>query len=213
MSLNIGFISQKGGVGKSTLGRLIAREYAANEFDVLIADLDISQSTNYSWNGRRLQNNVKPDIAVQQFRSVEAALKLESTYDVIVFDGAPHATRQTLDIARISELVVIPTGTSIDDLEPTIKLAHELKGKGIERKKISIALSRIGNSQIEINEAIEYIKLSGYFLLDGFIPEKTSYRRASDEGKAATETQHQSTNEKADEVAQAIINRIEELNK
>jgi cellulose biosynthesis protein BcsQ len=35
-------------VGKSTLARLIAREYAAAGWDVEIADLDISQATSLS---------------------------------------------------------------------------------------------------------------------------------------------------------------------
>lgn len=40
-ALIIGCISQKGGVGKSTLARLIAREYANSGWNVKIADLDI----------------------------------------------------------------------------------------------------------------------------------------------------------------------------
>jgi chromosome partitioning protein len=40
MSHIIGFISQKGGVGKSTLARLVAREYASGGWNVKIADLD-----------------------------------------------------------------------------------------------------------------------------------------------------------------------------
>jgi hypothetical protein len=39
----IGIASQKVGVGKSTLARLIAREYAAADWNVKIADLDIGQ--------------------------------------------------------------------------------------------------------------------------------------------------------------------------
>jgi len=37
----IAIASQKGGVGKSTLARLIAREYAQAKWNVKIADLDI----------------------------------------------------------------------------------------------------------------------------------------------------------------------------
>lgn len=36
----IAVVSQKGGVGKSTIARLTARELAANGFNTLIADLD-----------------------------------------------------------------------------------------------------------------------------------------------------------------------------
>jgi chromosome partitioning protein len=45
----IGIVSQKGGVRKSTLARLIAREYANAGWD-----LDVSQGTSFNWQGRRL---------------------------------------------------------------------------------------------------------------------------------------------------------------
>ena len=47
MALVIGVVSQKGGVGKSTCARLIAREYAYAGWDVKIADLDVSQGTSF----------------------------------------------------------------------------------------------------------------------------------------------------------------------
>jgi chromosome partitioning protein len=56
MALFIGMVSQKGGVGKSTLARLLAREYANAGWNVKIADLDVSQGTSFSWQARRLQN-------------------------------------------------------------------------------------------------------------------------------------------------------------
>jgi chromosome partitioning protein len=45
----IAFTGQKGGIGKSTLGRLVAREYANAGWRVKIADLDVSQGTSFNW--------------------------------------------------------------------------------------------------------------------------------------------------------------------
>jgi chromosome partitioning protein len=39
---------EKGGVGKSTLARLIAREYAATKWNGKIVDLDIGQGTSFN---------------------------------------------------------------------------------------------------------------------------------------------------------------------
>ncbi len=39
MAIIIGAVSQKGGVGKSTIARLVAREFAAQDWAVKIADL------------------------------------------------------------------------------------------------------------------------------------------------------------------------------
>ncbi|MGI2299158.1 hypothetical protein [Candidatus Cardinium hertigii] len=42
MAVLIGIVSQKGGVGKSMLSRLLATEYARVNWSVLIADMDNS---------------------------------------------------------------------------------------------------------------------------------------------------------------------------
>ena len=211
MALIIGVVSQKGGVGKSTISRLIACQYASNEWNVKIADMDLAQGTSANWNRRRLQNSINPVVAVEQFMSVADALKSAKHHDLIVFDGAPHSTRTTLDIAKASDLIIIPTGVSLDDLEPTIRLAHELKQNKIDKNKIAIALSRIGNSDAEVEEAKAYIQQSGYHLFEGLIQEKTAIRRAQDEGRSATETLFKSINEKVDILMQSVVNRIETL--
>ena len=213
MAMVIGVVSQKGGVGKSTVSRLIACNYAANEWQVKIADMDLAQGTCTSWNRRRLQNGTEPKVAVEQFVGVPDAMKQADRYDLIVFDGAPHSTRMTLDIARASDMIVLPTGVSIDDLEPTIKLAHELKKNKIPSSKMAIAFTRVGNSELELAEAKEYIQASGYHLLNGVIHEKTAIRRASDEGKCATETNYKSITERVDQLVQAVVNRATELTK
>ena len=88
--------------------------------------MDVSQGTSYNWTSRRLQNSVFPDIAVQQYGSVAKALAESETLDLLVFDGAPHSTQATKEIANACEMVVIPTGLTLDDLEPAVLLAHEL---------------------------------------------------------------------------------------
>ncbi|MBX2843569.1 MAG: ParA family protein [Flammeovirgaceae bacterium] len=211
MALIIGVVSQKGGVGKSTISRLIAREYAANDFNVLIADMDISQSTCVQWNKRRLLGKIQPEIDVQLFGSIDKAMKLANNYDLIIFDGAPHATKQTLEVAKQADMVIIPSGTALDDLEPANSLIKELLKKGLSKSKITLVFNHVGVSVSELEESIEFMQDKGYFVYEKYLPEKTSYRRASDEGKSLTESSHQSTSHTADEVAQVIMNRIEEV--
>lgn len=210
MAQVIGIISQKGGVGKSTLTRLLAVEYARNEFSVKIADMDLSQGTTTEWNRTRMTRELEPLVSVEQFNSVNEALKQRDRYDLLLFDGSPHATRMTLDIALAADFVILPTGITLDDLRPTVRLAHELVGKGISAQKIGIVFSRVGSSQNEINSATRYVTEAGYFCL-GFIPEKTSIGQAHDLGRAANETAFKTINLAVDEVIQAIVNRVQEL--
>src|SRR6266849_9870650 len=100
MAITIGVVSQKGGVGKSTVARLIAREFATQDWQVKIADLDISQATSYHWRARRLQRGLLPDISIEQYGRVDQALRSSDQYDLVVLDGSPHASQATRDIAR-----------------------------------------------------------------------------------------------------------------
>ena len=88
--------------------------------------MDISQATNFNWASRRLQNSIFPEIPVQQYGSVSKALSEAESLDLLVFDGAPHSTQATKQIASVSDMVIIPTGLTLDDLEPAVLLAHEL---------------------------------------------------------------------------------------
>jgi chromosome partitioning protein len=209
----VSLVSQKGGVGKSTLARLIAREYAAAKWNVKIADLDIGQGTSFNWQSRRLQHDIHPVIAVARFGTVEQALKIAHHHDMLILDGPPHSTAGTLRIAQASSLVILPTGLSLDDLQPTVLLAHELVKKGVPKGKIAFALCRVGESHLELIEAQMYITDAGYPLLRGSIPEKIAYRRASDTGRALTETTFPSLNERSDRLVQSIVNLISELQK
>src|SRR5829696_7085799 len=165
MTVVIGMVSQKGGVGKSTLARLAAREFATSGWNVKIADLDVSQGTSFNWQARRLQNPIEPAVAVERFGTVEQALRVVTHYDLLILDGPPHSTVGTLRIAEGSDLVILPTGLSLDDLEPSVLLAHEMIKKGIPRSRIVFALCRVGDSESEIAEARDYIAQAGYTIL------------------------------------------------
>jgi chromosome partitioning protein len=211
MAIFISMVSQKGGVGKSTLARLLAREYANAGWAVKIADLDVSQGTSFNWQARRLQAALNPVIPVERFGAVEQVLKVGAQYDLIIIDGPPHSTAGTLRIAEVSEMVVLPTGLSLDDLEPSVLLAHELVKKGTVRNKIGFALCRVGESEGEISEARSYIDQAGYNVLKGEIPERTAYRRASDEGRTLTETRFPTLNQRSDLLVQSIVNHLDKL--
>jgi len=210
MAITIGIISQKGGVGKSTLCRLLAVEFARNDYQVKIADLDTKQATCTEWAKVRLDSELEPSIAVMGFKKVSDVKRYFPMYEMVIFDGAPHATNQTLDVAKVSDLIIIPTGTSLDDLRPTVQLAHEMKGKGINRSKIAIALMKTTSSN-ESNEAREYLALAGYAVLDGEIAYKTSIMKAMDLGKSPNSTRFQSVNEAQDALVVSVNSKIQEL--
>jgi chromosome partitioning protein len=214
MGFKIGVVSQKGGVGKSTLCRGIAAAYSKADWNVKIADLDISQSTSFAWQQRRLQAGIEPAVAVEVFGQIRNALKVADSYDLMVFDGAPHATTATVEIAKAADLVVLPTGLSLDDLLPTVVLANTLAEKhDIAPNKIAFALCRAGTSEKEMIEARAYLGQTPYHVLDGMMQEKTAFRRAQDLGLSVIEATYKKPREQADNLIQSIIDRLETLTK
>ena len=208
MTYIVGFVSQKGGVGKSTLARLLAREIAAGGASVKIADVDIQQGTSYEWAKRRAQNGIVPDIRIETFSSIKTALAEAERYDVYIFDGAPHASKDTLAIARAADLVVIPTAQGLDDLNPSILLGHDLLSEGIPAHRIVFALVKVTDSDAEVKAAREYIERAGYTVLPGELPVRTGFSKAHDVGRAVSEAPFPSLAGKADKLAQSLVDAV-----
>ena len=85
MAIKVAVVSQKGGVGKSSIARLIAREFADNGWLVNIADMDVQQATSYHWFKRRAANQVMPEIHTETFTSVSTALTAADKFDLFIF--------------------------------------------------------------------------------------------------------------------------------
>jgi chromosome partitioning protein len=148
---------------------------------------------------------------VQSFGSVKTALGEASRFDALILDGKPNASEQTIEIGQAADLVVIPTGQTVDDLHPGVVLAHSLRKKGIVADGIVFALFRTTGSVRESQAARDYLAEAGYMVLDGAVPVSTAYGSASDAGRAITETSFQSLNDKASRLGQSVIDRIVEL--
>jgi chromosome partitioning protein len=211
MTYIIGMVSQKGGVGKSTLARMMAREFVAGGLTAKILDLDTQQQTCTHWAGRRAEGGVTPELQVQSFATVKTALGEAPRFDALILDGKPNASEQTAEIAQAADLIVIPTGQTVDDLHPGVVLAHALRKKGIPAEKIAFAMFKTTGSERENGAARQYLTEAGYMVLEGEVSVSTAYGSASDAGRAITETSFRSLNERASRLAQSMIDRIVEL--
>lgn len=212
MTITIGLVSQKGGPGKSTLARAVAVAFAQNDWSTKIADLDLNQLTSTKWLQRRLSNGHLPEVAVEPFGGVAQALSKSQDYDVMIFDGAPHATRATAELAAACDLLIIPTGLSIDDLEPAAVLAETLRAKhNTAATKIVFALNHVGDSALELEEARTYLSHTRFQVLDGHLSKRVSFSRAQDLGLSVLETSHKGPREEAERLIQSVMQKVKEL--
>jgi chromosome partitioning protein len=205
----VAFVSQKGGVGKSTLARALAREAASSGLLVKLGDLDPDQATIMDWHKLRVQRGLEPVISAELFGSIAEAIKAAARHDLLVVDGPAQASKSTTKIAERSQLVVQPTGAALDDLKPAIRVFHGLVKAGIPQDRLIFALNHIGTDN-EADEARGYIEDAGYSALPGHLPERPAYRIAQNEGYAITETRFASLKGRADTLIQSLIDRVGE---
>ncbi len=207
----IAFVSQKGGVGKSTLARAVACEASKSGLSVKLADLDTQQCTSAEWHQRRIGCGHEPVGSVEVFAKAADAVRTADGFDLLVLDAAPRASSGTLEAARAADLAALPCCPSRDDLVPGLKLAYELEQNGVIRRKIVFALVR-ASTAAEIADAREYISQTGFAVLDGCLPEKPAYRQAQNDGRAVTETRWKTLNSRADELLESILNHLADEN-
>ena len=207
MTTIVALVSQKGGVGKSTLARAVGREATRSGLEVKIADLDTQQGTATDWYRVRLNAKIEPMVPVELFRTAQQALAIAEHYDLLIIDGPARTSKGTLEIARVANLVVQPTGASLDDLRPAVREFHALVQAWISKDKLTFALNHIG-TEAEAIEARDYLTEAGYTILSGHLPERPGYRKAQNLGYAITETRFSGLNEKADALVQALIDRV-----
>ena len=125
----LGFINQKGGVGKSTLSLNIAAYFAQNDSRVLLIDAD-KQRSSATWAEKRGDDNPPPFTVVEMARDNMArdAMAMAADYDHVVIDGPRDAERITRAVIVASEIVVLPyepSGFSTDAGETTIEQVRE----------------------------------------------------------------------------------------
>src|SRR5258708_5683787 len=105
----VGFVSQKGGTGKSTLARALGAVVAAAGLRGKIADPDPHQTP--VWGGKKMRGggNPEPAITVEAFDTASEAIASAEEDELLIIDAPAGANRGTLDIAQAATLVVQPS--------------------------------------------------------------------------------------------------------
>jgi len=204
----IGVVSQKGGVGKSTLCQLIASEAASQGKQAKILDFDVKQMSSVDWVRLRLERDLEPAVEAEPTKDVRKALKLNRDYDVILLDGAPGTPKRTSEMVLESDLIILPTGASRADLLPMLALARRISQMKHGAAGPFFALCRVLTDS-EVADARAQIEVAGFTALDGELIERPGYRAAQNVGRSAGETAFRSLNAKAKKLARAVLEKLE----
>jgi chromosome partitioning protein len=204
----IAFISQKGGVGKSTLARALAVETTKKKIKTLLADCDFQQKTSYEWSKWRQENNLTPTINCQVFNSVSQLWSLISQYDLIIIDAPARTSQGTLEVAQRANLVIQPISASRDDLLPALREFNALKAKGIKKDKLLFVLNHLA-TPAEVLATQEYLNESTYNFAPFYLPERASYRQAQGEGKSIGEVNYSSLKKQVQKLVNYLLKQME----
>lgn len=204
--LVISCLSQKGGVGKSTLARLIARTYAEAGWSVKICDFNTRQLTSVDWVALRMSAGLEPEIAASPTSSVK---KFGSEpYDLLVVDGAPDSDQTSLEAARLSKVIILPTGTAADDIRPQVRFANELVAKGVSRDRMIFVLNKTSDNAAAFKEARDYLESLDFQVAETDLPHRHSYEKAMNHGYTVAETKVASLDARATALAAEIVDKM-----
>jgi chromosome partitioning protein len=202
------FLGQKGGVGKSALARVLAVAAARRGKRVLLADFDLEQLTCLEWSAQRTRDGVVPEIETRSFKSLKKLRKNVEGYDIVICDTRGFADELTTDVAEESDVVFLPTGTSGDDLRPTLALAHRLADMGAG-DKLMIVLSKVGRSERHLQGALEQIAAAGFEVSSAVWPSKEGFQTDLDSGRAGSEARNPFLRSAAEALEKVMLERSE----
>lgn len=137
----------KGGVGKSTLASNLAAYYHSIGKKVILVEADPENSSLKAFVENRLESHQTPiDIYISTNTYIEKKLKeLEEQYEYVICDTPPNLHARFLRAIRVSDLVIVPFGASMMDIETSeatvneICVAHDSNPK----LKVSLCLNKV----------------------------------------------------------------------
>ena len=205
--LILAFISQKGGVGKSTLAQALAVETTRQKIKTLLADCDPQQSTSYKWTQLRKKNGLSP-INCQVFQQVRDIWPLTKKYDLIIIDGPARTSKGTYEISQKANLLIQPTSATRADLEPAVREFNSLVKQETSAKKLTLLLNNL-ITPAEEKAARAYLKLTDYFCLPYALYARASYRQAQNEGKSIAEISYKNLQKQVKKLLDSISERLD----
>ena len=184
------FVGQKGGVGKSTLARVLAVGATHRGRNTLLADFDLDQLTCVEWGAARLRANIEPEIDARAFKSLKKLRKEDDGVDFIVADTRGLADDLSTEIAEDSDVVFLPTGVSQDDLQADAGARAQARaprgGRTARRRPVQ---GRPVGDAIRPRRS-KTIEEAGFELLAEHWPQRDGFQADLDVGRAGRESRN-----------------------
>jgi chromosome partitioning protein len=202
----IAVISEKGGVGKTTIAIDLAVAAVRKQLAVAVLDID-PQATAANWLDRRTDK--QPWVIatpVSRLVPVIAKAKAEGV-DIVIIDTQAQLSMDSAEAARRADLVLIPIEPHLFSLETVAKVADLLRYAGNPASAYIINKAPIQGQ--EATEAAAFITAQGLTLSPVVLHTRAAHRHASNAGQVAAEfDEHSKAAEEAAQLAEYVFRFI-----
>lgn len=179
----IAVVSQKGGVGKSTLALHLAVEFTAQGKKVAVIDLD-AQCSAANWGDRR-QADFPVVISAQANRLKKEIDRIrQHGGDVVIIDTAPSSDSAAIEAVRASDLTVVPCRPSAFDVEAVANTRRIVELAG---KPYVVVLNFVQPFGHDADNAAEFLSGLGAEVAPVRLGQRIAYQRAMIDGQSAKE--------------------------
>jgi chromosome partitioning protein len=209
MANRILFTSRKGGVGKSTLARAAAVALTCANRRVLLADFDTEQRSCLRWQAQRQARGIKPAIEVAKFSKRAKLEDVIDKYDDVVIDTKGQFDDLSLELAKSSDVIFLPSSFSMDDISPTLNVIAELRGEGVPSSRVAVVFCRTGDSQRQAEHARSILRMNSIIALEPVLPQRDGFASVAGTGRTGREAQGAALQGLASAMDQALLQFID----
>ncbi|ANP27957.1 plasmid partitioning protein ParA [Dermabacter hominis 1368] len=160
--MKITIANTKGGVAKTTSAMMLATVLSDAGMSVEVWDAD-PQGSATRWAMVAEENREPLNFEVLAVNQVSAARPVPRRIDMVLVDTSPNAANISQAAVETSDLTVIPTGASPDDLARTVKTLEVVQNIGCQAR---VLLTQAEPHTVPFRDAVQRLREVGAPLLE-----------------------------------------------